>query len=769
MEDGLVDTDEEESIADDPDIVLVQQNGDAPHPFVRMAGRLRGHLSAEQKTMLIDGLWSESRRDRTKGAFGLISIDCKELAKTGCGEEHATAELPALADSVDGCVPFEELWKKATGELAYGIEVLIMLSKQHDYDGHRKLCREAMSIHHPTLSEQQFALYAFLMMADDLILTKNDKGPSGCYYWSGNAWIVCSNNSIGNAIRADLQIATVEFARYVTGSLKQRLEASASNPVASKRLLVAARAQETSIGSARVTREIYTILMDNMSARALEDCASPFDKKYDLVPFSDCAFNLKTRTVGPIHKQDYVLLTTGKPWKSPTAAQMKAVRAMFKAIMPDDDDRKTLYSILRLAVTGRRTERFFILFGRGRNGKTLAIDHVANLLGSGLSAPQLPVSIITQDIGSDTPCPGARKMHKVRLKACSDALGYSKTKDGKSEVGCPILSDSVKKVTGESQLSLRSCFSNDTECKLLGIGLIMGCNHFPPVMGDIDIAFIQRVLVLEHTQTFTEDPKLLAEDPTHYKKLDKTFKSLEFMEEHRCALLQVNCAATHARARARPQTPEVHMRARAPPDARARAETPEAHTRARPDARGARARHCALLQVICEECKDGELFTSANCQKITNSYIEAQRALKVVKPIDAVDAFLTRCCWKVSHTAQPREFLDTKALLAAFNHAGGLDGTPMIKLGAMAAALQSNPRTQDDYHSQGKVVLHKAAGSRTLRNQCTGLVDWQLRAAVAVAEPTAAAASAPAAAVTEQPPDRGDGDGLPPAKRSRED
>ena len=100
----------------------------------------------------------------------------------------------------------------------------------------------------------------------------------------------------------------------------------------------------------------------------------------------------------------------GREWREPTVGQVEKVEAVISSIQPNPEERKSLLSILRSALTGIRPELFIILTGGGRNGKSLLIEWLQYLLGAYSRPGHLSLITKASKAGPNTEL---RELHKA--------------------------------------------------------------------------------------------------------------------------------------------------------------------------------------------------------------------------------------------------------------------------------------------------------------------------------------------------------------------
>jgi hypothetical protein len=268
-------------------------------------------------------------------------------------------------------------------------------------------------------------------------------------------------------------------------------------------------------------KNVTALILSQLAAYAME--VDPFDEERHLFAFPNTVFNLKTRTFAPHFKFDFLLTNNGREWRKPTTAQQNTIAHLFADIIPDENERKGLLSVLRNGLSGFREELFIILTGGGRNGKGLIIELYQWMCG-GYSKPGHD-ELLTKPIKSG-PNTELRSLHKKR------SVVWTEPEEGAVEA---IRLANVKKLTGDESHDARGLYSSDSDTRIMATSMLQ-CNELPHILGDKGTSVRERLVVIDFPMTFTDDPQLLKEQPQTHRRKDKSLKLPAFKEEHYCAL-----------------------------------------------------------------------------------------------------------------------------------------------------------------------------------------------------------------------------------------
>ena len=268
-------------------------------------------------------------------------------------------------------------------------------------------------------------------------------------------------------------------------------------------------------------KNIYSLIFNELKSNACEE--DVFDANRYIYSFTNKSYDLKNNVWFEPSKDDYILTTCNKEYKEPTQQQKNKIKELFESIFPDEDVRKAYTSILRSGLTGIRHEYFIIATGGGRNGKGLINELMNYLLGD--YSGTLHLSLLTKEIksGANTEL---RSLHKKRLIIASEP------EEGHAE---KLRCSNIKALTGNETHKARGLYEKDDITKIMGT-FIMECNKKPEISGSKDTAILDRMIIIPFTITFTDDKKLIENEPTKYKLKNPLYKEEGFKQEHYCAL-----------------------------------------------------------------------------------------------------------------------------------------------------------------------------------------------------------------------------------------
>lgn len=248
-----------------------------------------------------------------------------------------------------------------------------------------------------------------------------------------------------------------------------------------------------------------------------------FDDKWRLLGFTNCVYDMEEECFREYRYDDYISITTGYDWREPTEDELQTVTKMIQTIMPIEDERNLYLQILSTSIEGRCLEKFIIFNGSGGNGKGVIDDLLVIALGHYALMGNNAILFECSKTGSN---PEKANIHKKRLVIFREPSEKHKFENSV-----------VKELTGGGTFSARSHHEKETE-KDLHATIIVECNKKPLFTEDPTNAEIRRIIDLYFRSTFTEDTKLL-DDTKHIYLANSEYKTKEFQEKHKYALLKI--------------------------------------------------------------------------------------------------------------------------------------------------------------------------------------------------------------------------------------
>ena len=250
------------------------------------------------------------------------------------------------------------------------------------------------------------------------------------------------------------------------------------------------------------------------------------DENRNLLAFNDAVYDVEAGGFRPIKQTDYITITTGynAPTKS-NAAVRKEVEALLYSLFEDDTMTNYLLSVLSTTVCGTRNmEEWYILSGRGGNGKGVIVELLSAALGGYFYT--LPNSVLTKPI--DKPCGPTAELVGLRGKR------YVNTSEPESND--KILEGTTKLLSGGDPITARGLHKDPITFKpqfMLGLQ----CNNIP-ALNSVTQGSVRRIRIVPFPFQFVAEPKLDDERKANPHIKNVKCKSSEWRDEFMLMMLE---------------------------------------------------------------------------------------------------------------------------------------------------------------------------------------------------------------------------------------
>lgn len=240
--------------------------------------------------------------------------------------------------------------------------------------------------------------------------------------------------------------------------------------------------------------------------------------------FANCAFDLKTKQKVEVDRYDYISLNTNYDYVEPTKEQTDFMNGIINQILPEDDSKECVLSVLKCGMIGELIEKFVLFNGQGRNGKGLILAFYKGMMGKYCSDAE--VTLLTgSKLNSGSANTELASLENKRACIFSEPEHNQKINSG-----------SMKQLTGNGTLKGRGLYQDAREFTNVLMG-IMECNVRPHFTGGIDNALFARIVDIYFSQTFTDDEEDLKK-PNHHKK-NPALKDKLLINKHVTALFHI--------------------------------------------------------------------------------------------------------------------------------------------------------------------------------------------------------------------------------------
>jgi phage/plasmid-associated DNA primase len=200
----------------------------------------------------------------------------------------------------------------------------------------------------------------------------------------------------------------------------------------------------------------------------------------------------------------------------------------FQQIIPDDEMREYLFTILSTGLTGLAIEKFFIFNGSGRNGKGLTNEFMELVLGDYfVDVSSLIYTENQKNKSTSGANPEIAKLDKKRYCVSREP-----------EKSTPLKNSVIKGFTGGGNLQARMLYSSKTKV-LLCLTAIMECNKKPPFDEEPTGADIERIVDILFGSVFTNEDNLVDEEKNIYKVNPELKPTIKTSLIHRNTMLNI--------------------------------------------------------------------------------------------------------------------------------------------------------------------------------------------------------------------------------------
>jgi len=247
--------------------------------------------------------------------------------------------------------------------------------------------------------------------------------------------------------------------------------------------------------------------------------------------FENCVIDITTGKKVVANPLDFINMSCGYDYDDEYSSKMvKELKTLITSIQPDKALKEYLLQVLSTSLMSEQIQSFFILTGKGGNGKSVLIELMVEMLGD--YAYNLPSGFISKVI-KEGGNPEASGMDCKRLVIVSEP----ESKD-------PICCATVKKITGDTKINVRPLYSNQTGIDLK-CTVIMICNE-KPVLDEVNDAVSRRMRagVIPFGQKFVSKNELESTSAEEIEQFnmklgDVKYVSQKFKAEFKQALFMI--------------------------------------------------------------------------------------------------------------------------------------------------------------------------------------------------------------------------------------
>ncbi len=223
------------------------------------------------------------------------------------------------------------------------------------------------------------------------------------------------------------------------------------------------------------------------------------DANTNVIAFNNMLYDLTKNEYRRIQPDDYICRTTGYdlPTKDSDPEIREELNNIFKGIFPDEDTRNYFLKATALAFFTNRFESFYVLTGKGRNGKGVLDSLIKKALGKYHYTAE--PTFLTTIIKAGVPNPTLAECNGVRYLSVSEP-------DNGAE-NCCLNVEFVKGLTGRDKITSRGLYEKNKTFENR-FSVFLSCNN-KPTLNKLDKAIVERLKCVPFTERFLSNP-----DPT---------------------------------------------------------------------------------------------------------------------------------------------------------------------------------------------------------------------------------------------------------------
>jgi len=233
------------------------------------------------------------------------------------------------------------------------------------------------------------------------------------------------------------------------------------------------------------------------SLYSVDDLEKIMDMNINLMAFTDGVFDCVSCKFRPIMPNDYISITTGYIYPKKSNPEVrKQLKEMVHGMFECDETEKHLLRVLASCLYGNnRWEQFYVLTGKGGNGKGMINTLLRRVFGA--YHQEVPVSLFTKiSDKKDQPMPELVEARNKRLLMASES-----EKQDTLQIGI------LKGISGNDMISARTLYSGYVHKYVAPFKLFFQFNGLPK-LSKLDDAIKRRMIVIDFPFQFRESNKM---------------------------------------------------------------------------------------------------------------------------------------------------------------------------------------------------------------------------------------------------------------------
>ena len=243
------------------------------------------------------------------------------------------------------------------------------------------------------------------------------------------------------------------------------------------------------VGSTSFADSIITFLRPMNSNDNLE---SLIDNNQNLIAFNNgVVFDVKTNTYRNIEKDDFISKTMSIPFNEQVDEEAtEAIYNIVSSFFEDPLITNYFLTVLGVSLFTTKHEKLNILTGNGRNGKSLIMNYLNNILGDYATVAESDLLTSKMKNGVSCSLVNARNTRMILVSEPS-------SEDGKE---LKLNNTLIKSITGNDRITARALYQNTISFDPT-FNVFMLCNEIPS-LEKVEKAMIERLNIIKFEFTF---------------------------------------------------------------------------------------------------------------------------------------------------------------------------------------------------------------------------------------------------------------------------
>lgn len=460
--------------------------------------------------------------EKLKEAEKLLSI----LNASRVDEYHEWMTIGWILYSIsEGCEEGLELWDKVSqksenyrDETACEVQWSGMKVGKYTLATLHKFAKEDSPLQYETLFKKKddWVKNLIMNMSDTYCAEVFKERNNGeVFYTKSNGWVIYNNQTRFWTLNNDKSSLTYIVSKFFSNIVKayqveytKNYEPTVKDDSEFIKTLAKARIKvEMTKFATGVITQLQGLLTENINIM------NRFDSKPELFAF-ECGnlYNLKTKEIRQITKDDYIITHCGYPLPTRDDAMISKIMTLIQTICKDEEQLKSVLSMLSLFVYGNNmNELFFVLTGTGRNGKGLLDTFLEQSLGLYYKAIDMKQFTHYEKDSNRA----NSEIASCQFARCLSASESETNKDNK------LITSQIKKYSGNDQITARY-LNKDSFTFKPRFTMVLNCNDVP-CLSAMDGGIQSRMKIIELPFTFVTDTD--RELASHEKLADTSLKT----------------------------------------------------------------------------------------------------------------------------------------------------------------------------------------------------------------------------------------------------